>query len=61
MVLSADNMASKEGKIDETVKSHVTTKVEVEQGHVDELCLDTNEDIEYDYDSERSPFAEGLY
>ncbi|RMZ48333.1 hypothetical protein AFCA_008519 [Aspergillus flavus] len=51
-------MASTEEQSDKTAKSQITTNVEVEQGHLDELSEDIDEKVEYDYESERSPFPE---
>lgn len=56
-----NDMASTEEQSDKTAKSQITTNVEVEQGHLDELPEDIDEKVEYDYESERSPFAEGVY
>ncbi|GMG13730.1 unnamed protein product [Aspergillus oryzae var. brunneus] len=53
-------MASTEEQSDKTAKSQITTNVEVEQGHLDELSEDIDEKVEYDYESERSPFPEDL-
>lgn len=54
-------MASIEEQSDKFAKSQITTNVEVEQGRLEELPEDVDEKVEYDYESERSPFPEGTY
>lgn len=57
-------MASKEQTQDNNVKTiHAGDHPEVEIGRLDELEVDLDsalEEHEYDYESEHSPFSEGL-
>ena len=58
-------MASQE-PLEKTLKSpHVSADVEIEQGRLDEiqpeLDSDEKEQTGYDYESEHSPFAEGMW
>ncbi|KAE8356743.1 OPT oligopeptide transporter protein-domain-containing protein [Aspergillus coremiiformis] len=51
-------MTSIEERTHAAPKSKTSTNVEVAQGNLDECSLDLDEKIEYDYESERSPFPE---